>query len=311
MEQDLYKLKIDEEFRRFIPPLTATERKQLEENIIQDGCRDALCVWNKTIIDGHNRYEICTQHEIPFAVKYIFLRSRDEAIAWICANQLGRRNISEESRRYLIGKRYELEKIIGACNANGRNQHVKNEVVYQNDTQPAINTRERLGKEYKIGPATVGRYAVYTQAIDALSTLVPELHQKIITGQIKITQENLAKISRLSASEIRRIGEELLQNPFAQIDSVIKTAMPKNTPHRVQLAQMQIGAVKDMPKFDPDAEILSLALTVPSWVSSINRVRTSANISEISDEARKRITTALNEIVSAAGTMISAIEESK
>ena len=38
--------------------------------------------------------------------------SREDAKAWICANQLGRRNITPEYRKYLIGMQYDLEKCV-------------------------------------------------------------------------------------------------------------------------------------------------------------------------------------------------------
>jgi hypothetical protein len=38
-------LRIDAEFQKLIPPLADEERKQLEENILKDGCRDPLVVW--------------------------------------------------------------------------------------------------------------------------------------------------------------------------------------------------------------------------------------------------------------------------
>ena len=60
-------LHIDPEFKAQIPPLTEDERKQLEENILADGeILSPLLVWNDTIVDGHNRYEILQSHpEIP------------------------------------------------------------------------------------------------------------------------------------------------------------------------------------------------------------------------------------------------------
>ena len=59
-------MKIDAEFQSLIPPLTYEEKKMLEESILSEGCRDAIVVWNDTIIDGHNRYEICKKHGIHF-----------------------------------------------------------------------------------------------------------------------------------------------------------------------------------------------------------------------------------------------------
>lgn len=318
LKKGLYKLKIDEDFKRLIPPLSAEEGKQLENNIIQDGCRDALVIWGETIIDGHNRYEICTRCKIPFAINNISLSSREEAVTWICINQLGRRNISDETRRYLIGVRYEMEKKVNEQrNANGVNQHSEREVCTQNDHKPkfsekATKTSERLGKEYKIAPATVRRFSEYANAIDAIAKAAPEFHRKIMSGELKITQDSIIRVSRFSPSKIRSIGAELIKNSnscFAYTDE--RGEMRKNTPNKVQLELMNIGALKEMPGYDPDAEIQSLAFTIPSWVSSINRVREAAKFSEISDKAREKIRTALDELKMAIATICAAIEEDK
>lgn len=101
-EQRIYKLKVDSDFKQLIPPLSKDELQQLEKNILRDGCREPLCVWNNTILDGHNRYAICTHKQIPFTIRHIFLKNREEAIAWICANQLGRRTWLCGSHAYRI-----------------------------------------------------------------------------------------------------------------------------------------------------------------------------------------------------------------
>ena len=105
-------LKIDPEFQNQIPPLTDDEYKQLEENILKEGkLISPLIVWNNTLVDGHNRYAILQKHpEIYFSTMPLRFENREEAIAWICRNQLGRRNLSPEQKRYLLGKQYEAEK---------------------------------------------------------------------------------------------------------------------------------------------------------------------------------------------------------
>ena len=105
-------LKIDPEFQSQIPPLTDDEFKQLEENILKEGkLISPLIVWNNTLVDGHNRYAILQKHpEIYFSTMPLRFENREEAIAWICRNQLGRRNLSPEQKRYLLGKQYEAEK---------------------------------------------------------------------------------------------------------------------------------------------------------------------------------------------------------
>ncbi len=234
VEKEVYKLKIDEEFKRLIPPLSEKERKQLEANILKEGCRDAICVWHKTIIDGHNRYEICSKHQIPFSIKYMGIQNRAEVIVWICANQLGRRNIDTKTRQYLIGKRYEMEKIIGAHNAAGRNQHAEKEVRTNNLSEPteydsvseqswrtgeeANRTRVRLGEEYGVSHTTVQNYGQYAQAMDLLSDVVPELYEKLMSGKLKITQKDIIRLSQLPQTEIKHVVEEFEKNRTPRVD---------------------------------------------------------------------------------------------
>ena len=105
-------LHIDPEFKAQIPPLTEDERKQLEENILADGeILSPILVWNDTIVDGHNRYEILQSHpEIPYNVRSLYLETREQVLAWICKNQLGRRNLTPEQKKFLIEKQYDAEK---------------------------------------------------------------------------------------------------------------------------------------------------------------------------------------------------------
>lgn len=104
----LKELKIDPEFEKVIPPLTKDEYHQLEENILDDGrIMMPIAVWGDIIVDGHNRYRIAREYgDIPFSTTQLDFDNRYEAIAWICKNQLGRRNLSDEQKTYLLGKRY-------------------------------------------------------------------------------------------------------------------------------------------------------------------------------------------------------------
>ena len=89
-------LEIDPEFKALIPPLGPDERAQLAANIEADGCREPLVVWRGVLLDGHNRYEICTALGIPFQVVEVDLLDRDAAMDWMDANQLGRRNLTPD-----------------------------------------------------------------------------------------------------------------------------------------------------------------------------------------------------------------------
>jgi SAM-dependent methyltransferase len=91
---------VDAEFAALIPPLTADERNQLEANISAHGCaRDPLVVWSKagklTLVDGHNRYEICTRLDLAFEIEEMRFDDRNAAMLWIIDNQKGRRNLAD------------------------------------------------------------------------------------------------------------------------------------------------------------------------------------------------------------------------
>ena len=85
---------IDSEFMGLIPPLTPEEYNGLEQSILAEGCRDAIVLWGDVIVDGHNRYEICTTHNIPFKTVQKEFASRDDAMLWMIDLQRGRRNLS-------------------------------------------------------------------------------------------------------------------------------------------------------------------------------------------------------------------------
>ena len=113
-------LKIDPEFQSQIMPLTDDEFQQLEENILKEGkLLSPLIVWNNTLVDGHNRYAILQKHpEICFSTMPLRFANREEALAWICKNQLGRRNLTPEQKKFLMGKQYSSEKRTEAFRGN-------------------------------------------------------------------------------------------------------------------------------------------------------------------------------------------------
>ena len=304
----LYELKIDQEFKSLIPPLSVDERAQLEENLISEGCREPLSVWRNTILDGHNRYEICTRNKIPFRVMYVNVSSREEAIVWICSNQLGRRNITIETRKYLIGKRFEAEKQSGAKNAKGYNQYKPN------DTPEASKRRtaERIGQEYHISHATVDKYGIYAHAIDVLTTKEPAIVPKILSGQVKISHENIVELARLSAPEVKQLSRSISSEEadyicYSDTRRGIQKGMAMPPPQKV--STIPTASIKDMPQYDPDAEISSLALTIPSWVSSIDRTMTVSDLATVSENARERLRKQLVDLKETINDMLNAMKE--
>jgi predicted methyltransferase len=110
---------VDAEFAALIPPLTADERNQLEANISAHGCaRDPLVVWSKagklTLVDGHNRYEICTRLDLAFEIEEMRFDDRNAAMLWIIDNQNGRRNLADFAKVELELKREAIHQMMVA-----------------------------------------------------------------------------------------------------------------------------------------------------------------------------------------------------
>lgn len=305
-EKQIHNLQINKTFKQLIPPLTPNEYSQLEENIVKDGCREPLCVWENTIVDGHNRYEICTRLNIPFLLQEVGFNTHEEAIAWICANQLGRRNISNKTRKYLIGKRYEIEKkLLGATNPSGKNQFSEKEVGDTLCPQPQTQegkekTAEKIGKEYNLSQTTIKKYGNYAKSIDKLAKEEPELISEILTGKIKISQDNVTKLAKQSSEEINNVKTQLNNN---------NNNFVSHSKTRVIPEKKEKTTVKDMPAYDPDAEISSLALTIPSWISSINRTLSVADFNKTSGKARAKLQNELKQLKYTIDVMLLAVEE--
>lgn len=153
------KLLIDKELRDLLPPLTKEEFSQLEENILKDGCQSPIITWNDYIVDGHNRYNICSKHKIEFEELKLAYESKDDIIQWMIDTQLGRRNLTPiqriaiaEKYRPIIEKKAKENKIKSAEMTNEK----LNSTVLTNSTKPInpINTRDKLAKIAGVGQDT-------------------------------------------------------------------------------------------------------------------------------------------------------------
>ncbi len=226
----LSQLKIDPEFQSKIPPLQFEEEQQLEQNIIAEGrLLNPIITWNGYILDGHTRYRILKKHGfIKFEVEEIQLANKYEALAWICKNQLGRRNLSPERKKFLLGKEYESTKLAvggqpGNCNPVKRcaqNEHIVSEK----------RTCERIAKEHGVGHATVQRAEKYAKGIDAAEEAVPGAQEEILTGRIKATDAQIAALPAIPKEERPAILDELRKEKGKRNENLLSRLKPERPP---------------------------------------------------------------------------------
>ena len=182
---------IDREFKNLIPTIGDEERKQLEANIVEfSGARDPLVVWrtddSDILIDGHNRHEICTRLGLDYSVEPMEFASRDDAADWIDRNQLGRRNLSRQDYKLLLGRRYNRTKR-AAGGQDGNTNAVKNEV----EKVTTSKTAERLANEHGVTEKTVRNAGKFQEAAAKLG-----IEKEIAAGKVKATQAEVVKAAK-------------------------------------------------------------------------------------------------------------------
>ena len=301
---------IDREFRGMIPPLKADEYKSLEESLRQEGCRNPIVLWNDVIVDGHNRYEICTRLDIPYRTVQRKFSSREEAVSWICLNQLSRRNLSEEAFRYLVGKRYDAEKIIAQRrNAAGTNQY---SVLRAQDENADLacspcdavqrRTSSQIGDLYNLNHATVERYGRLSRSLDEIERKSPGTLPIILSGACKISKDNIDVLAKMPSQDISIISSQLhskVINKKRVTAKESRLAIQKmSDADRRGEATILITGVKSMPAYDPDAKLNEILLTVPTWKNQLDRMLEKDDFTDSSREARYRLFRVLSELQS-------------
>ena len=317
-----YDLIIDPEFKRLLPELSQEEYHLLEESILAEGCRDALILWGQIIVDGHNRYQICKSHGLPFRTEQRDFSSREEALRWILLNQIGRRNISPELLKYQIGKRYNIEKRLSAHNPRGKNQYteVASDVLMQPRTTARLGRAGEIAREYNVSHFAIHTYKDIAKAVDRIAEKDERLSDRYLSGRMRIKKDDLVAISEMPDRQVRALTSNLLRGgkTVCRTQDVLEATTPRDydrenaavrDKRRAESNAAGQSSVKDVPTYDPDGEVASLSLTIPSWNSSIDRVFNQTNLNEISDKARAQLKTELLALRDSVDIILLAIEE--
>lgn len=209
-------LVIDPEFEANCPPLTEDELSQLEENILEEGLvLTPIIVWNNTIVDGHNRYRIALEHpNIEFRIHEKPFNNKYEALSWICKNQLGRRNLTPQQKKYLVGQRYEAEKCSNGASDGFRGNQYTNLVPDQFDHVPDFTTtRKKIADETHTSEGYVQRAGYYAKGVDAAEEVLPGIKNDLLLGKFKPRETDVAAVAHASPEERREKAEQLRMIP--------------------------------------------------------------------------------------------------
>lgn len=198
-------MKVNEEFRKLIPALSDEEFTQLERNCLQDGIRDAIVVWNDTIIDGHNRYEIAKKHGLEFRTESKEFDTEGDVKEWMIMHQFGRRNLSVWDRSQLALKLEDVFKAKAKENLKTSTGGT-NPQPLQKSAKAAIDTRKELAKVANVSHDTIAKVKV----IEAKAP--EEVKQELKAGRMSIN-EAYKGIKKEENKENRLIKESIEYKP--------------------------------------------------------------------------------------------------
>ena len=215
-------LKVDPELRDLIPPLTDGEYASLKESILKDGCREPLTIWKgqDIILDGHNRYEICRDLQVPFNTIEIELPDINAAKIWMIKNQKGRRNLAESQWAMLA---------------------VKLEALYAEEAKGRMGSRRDLG--LNLGQGEFGRSAekaakdmgVSHQTVSYAKQVsnrgIPELVKLVESGYASVSSAARATSlpAKTQAKIVERAQTQIKEGARPNIASIIREIAPKVT----------------------------------------------------------------------------------
>jgi polyhydroxyalkanoate synthesis regulator phasin len=236
---------INDTLRSFIDPLAAIERDALERSLLAEGCRDALVLWGETLIDGHNRYEICKRHDIPFrTVQNSSFGSLDDVMLWMIDNHLARRSVSDFQRGVLALRKKE---IVTSRMAEKAARSTKDDAAPEEALAPASPpwaTREDVAKAARVSANTISQIERIQKAA------APALVEAVRAGTISINAAaHVASLPAEAQEAAVAGGRKQLQEAARQVREQKAAARPPKEsvepPGEVTALRAQVAALRE------------------------------------------------------------------
>ncbi|HMZ02765.1 MAG TPA: plasmid replication/partition related protein, partial [Burkholderiaceae bacterium] len=207
---------VNEELKAYIDPLTPEEYEALERSLLAEGCRDALVLWGDVLVDGHNRYAICTQHGLPFqTVQNPRFQSLEDVQLWMIDQHLGRRSVSDFQRGVLALRKRQ---IVAERQARQRAGALR---PAESSAEPTAGEAAPWDDDPSLPPAGVAAAAA-SAAADAVTPV--QTAPKLAEPAPLDSREALAKAARLSASQVVMI-EKIQKQAAPELVAAVRSGV--------------------------------------------------------------------------------------
>lgn len=255
--------RIDPELNEVLPKLSDADYKALEQSLLTDGFKGApIMVWGDIIVDGHNRYEICNKHNIPYEVKSIEFASKEEAIIWMVRQQLGRRSLTPLQRIQIVEKYRPFYKKKAEKNKSLNGGDKKS--LLENSTTPLpkeekIDVRAELAKDADVSTNT------YARGMKILESGNEELINETISGQKSINK---------AFNELKKNADTDKSDNTSDLDSELKDLKEVQRKEAVQKIREEYG-VESSEYENAKAEQLNVEVRINEIENAVRDAQTS------------------------------------
>ena len=261
----MYTLPTD--FWHLDPPMSDTEKLQIRKTSYT-WQEEVFHIWDKRLLAEQDKMQLCMEMEIPMKVVEHTFATRQEARMWAMQYSLEHRPMTEWWRYWLMGQLYNELQLME-----------RSEPLEAMSLQKTKGARLTMMADYDLTGSTLSNYAFYARGIQRFFDAQEALAFKILQGEIQVSLNKMRTIVRLKEEPFRQVvqrfqGEGDLSNP-SRVVAILEEVAPSRKKEKV-------ASIKDMPEYDPEAEIMSLCLTLPIWTRQMERARNSSDFRKIS-----------------------------
>lgn len=271
--------RIDPELNEVLPKLSEADYKALEQSLLTDGFKGApIMVWGDIIVDGHNRYEICNKHNIPYEVKSVEFESKEDAIIWMVRQQLGRRSLTSLQRIQIVEKYRPFYKKKAKENQSkaGKKYGVGSQKLSENSPtaikdgsgnsttlpEEKIDVRAELAKDADVSTNT------YSKGVKILESGNEELINETISGQKSINK---------AFNELKKNADTEKSDNTSDLDSELKNlkeVQRKEAAQKIKEVREEYGI--ESPEYEEaKAEQLNVEVRINDIENAVHNAQTS------------------------------------
>jgi len=267
----MMKLIILPEIQHRLMPLQPEELAELERSVLEEGIRDPLVVWRKDgqliLVDGHHRYELAKKHGLSFQIVEREFRDLDEVLIWVDRNQLGRRNLTDEQRAFIMHRLYGSVKL-----APHRPTKEDENGVKLTPFSGSQATAKKIAQITGVSPITVLRAHRFGKVVEALQEVSPQAAERVLRGEVRDALTNLHLVPKEALSFVadqivsgeRSIKRAMEKWGALQREKRLKEKMADALPKQAQPFELYCCDIRDAHKFVA-ANSIDIIITDPPY----------------------------------------------